>query len=701
MRNAPGTDPTVHLSAIDDGSGDAIFATRLDGVITAWNRGAEKLYGYKAAEMIGKPASVLYPERESISVREILERVSRGQWSEVVDGFRWRADGEFAEIETRLSPIFDESGTVVGVSSIGRDVGDRRRRESELRESQAFLEHAQSIGHFGGWKAPIGPESVMTMTLETYRITGIEAGGIVRWLDFFELVHPDDRQLLSEALDNVRELGAPTELELRFTRPDGSPRWLFVAADAQFDSLGVVVGNIGVVRDITERKETELRLAHDALHDPLTGLPNRGLFLDRVALAVARTLRTGSHVAVLCLDLDHFRVFNDARGEGCGDDLLRAVADRLRTVVRITDTVTRFGADEYGLVCENVSTAATAAERAQRYLTAIERPFVLEGGDALITASIGIAVSGPGAEAEAMVRDAQLAMHRAKERGRNRYELYDRGLRHEVQERSALEGALRRSLESGELFLEFQPIASLSEARFTSAEALVRWRHGERGVIQPNDFIPTAEETGLIVPLGRLVLESACRQLHAWRDAAPGTAWRMSVNVAATQLREADFPEIVEQTLEDEGLEPDALCLELTESVLVEDGIVTDVIGRIRELGVRISIDDFGTKYSSLSYLTRLSIDELKIDRSFVEGIVGDDSKRAVVSAILAIGKSLEMPVTAEGVETEAQLVELQRLGCDTVQGFYFAKPLSAEECLVALQGQPNMPVRAPRGKGR
>jgi diguanylate cyclase (GGDEF)-like protein/PAS domain S-box-containing protein len=691
----------MHLSAIDDGSGDAIFATRLDGVITAWNRGAEVLHGYKAAEMIGKPASVLYPERESVLVREVLERTSRGQWSEVVAGFRWRADGEFVEIETRFSPISDASGTVVGVSWIGRDVGDRRRRESELRQSQAFLEQAQSIGHFGGWKAPTGPESVMTMTLETYRITGIEAGREVRLFEFLELVHPDDRQLLSEALDNVREVGAPSELELRFTRPDGSARWFFVAADAQFDSLGVVVGNIGVVRDITERKETELRLAHEALHDPLTGLPNRGLFLDRVALAVARTLRTGSHVAVLCLDLDHFRVFNDARGDRCGDELLRAVADRLRAMVRVTDTVTRFSADEYGLVCENVSTAATAAERAQRYLSAIERPFALEGGDALITASIGIAVTGPGAEAETMVRDAQLAMHRAKERGRNRYELYDRRLRHEVQERSALEGALRRSLESGELFLEFQPIASLSGARFTSAEALVRWRHSERGVIQPNDFIPTAEETGLIVPLGRLVLESACRQLRSWRDAAPGTAWRMSVNVAATQLREADFPDIVEQTLEDEGLEAGALCLELTESILVEDGIVTDVIGRIRELGVRISIDDFGTKYSSLSYLTRLSIDELKIDQSFVEGIVGDDSKRAVVSAILAIGKSLEMPVTAEGVETEAQLVELQRLGCDTVQGFYFAKPLSGEECLRALQGQPRMPTRARRGNAR
>jgi EAL domain-containing protein (putative c-di-GMP-specific phosphodiesterase class I) len=256
-----------------------------------------------------------------------------------------------------------------------------------------------------------------------------------------------------------------------------------------------------------------------------------------------------------------------------------------------------------------------------------------------------------------------------------------------VQARSALEAALRRSLDRGELFLEFQPIASLAEGRFIGAEALVRWRHAERGVIQPNDFIPTAEETGLIVPLGRLVLESACRQLREWRDAEPEYGlWNMSVNVAALQLRSADFPDVVEQALEDTQLDASALCLELTESVLIEDGIVVDVIGRLRELGVRIAIDDFGTKYSSLSYLTRLAIDELKIDRSFVEGLVGDDSKRAIVSAILAIGQSLAMPVTAEGVETEAQLVELRRLGCQRVQGFYFSRPQSAEDCLATIR---------------
>jgi diguanylate cyclase (GGDEF)-like protein/PAS domain S-box-containing protein len=675
------------LSAIDQGSGDAIVAIGLDGMVIAWNRGAEVLYGYAAPEMLGQPVARLYPESEGARVRQSLERIHRGQPNDVVQGQHWRADGELVEVEVRFSPIFDQSGAIVGTSSIARDVGDLHGREGRLRERSEVLERAQEIGQFGSWKSQIGAESVMTWTPETYRIMGVEPGTTVRIADFQELIHVDDRQLLAETLAGVEGSGVRAELEVRRAAADGMPRWISLAAAAQSDPDGAPVAIIGVVRDVTERKVAELKLAFDALHDPLTGLPNRGLFLDRVSLAVARTLRSSSHVAVLCLDLDQFTRFNDEWGPECGDELLRAVADRVKSMVRATDTVTRFGADEFGLVCENISTAATAAERAQRILAAVEEPFALKGGDVLIKASIGIAVGGAGAMAEALVRDAQLAMRRAKERGRNRFELYDLALRQQVQERTALEAALRRSLDRGELFLEFQPIASLTEGRFIGAEALVRWRHAERGVIQPNDFIPTAEETGLIVPLGRLVLESACRQLRAWRDAEPAYGLlTMSVNVAALQLRSADFPDVVGQALEDAQLDASALCLELTESVLIEDGVVVDVIGRLRELGVRIAIDDFGTKYSSLSYLTRLAIDELKIDQSFVEGLVGDDSKQAVVSAILAIGQSLAMPVTAEGVETEAQLVELRRLGCQRVQGFYFSRPQSAEECLATIR---------------
>jgi diguanylate cyclase (GGDEF)-like protein/PAS domain S-box-containing protein len=691
VSDASGVEPTAHLSAIDEGSGDAIVATQLDGTIIAWNRGAEELYGYAAEEMIGKQISLIYPEVEVARVRENMVRVQRGQPNHVVPGLRWRADGELVEVEVRFSPIFDQAGVVVGTSSIARAVDELHRRERDLRESREFLQRAQEIGQFGSWRTQFGGQSLMTWTAEAYRIAGIEPGTMLRNDDFVALVHPDDRLLLAKTLAGVEAKGARAELELRVGDREGSFRWLYLAADAQFSSDGTAVGIIGVVRDITHRKEAELRLAFDALHDPLTGLPNRSLFLDRVSLAVARTQRNGSHVAVLCLDIDQFTLFNDEWGPESGDELLRAVADRVRTMIRATDTVTRFGADEFGLVCENISSAATAAERAQRILRAIAEPFALAGGEARVKASIGIAMSGPGAGPEALVRDAQLAMRQAKEKGRNRFELYDLALRQQVQERAAFESALRRSLESGELFLEFQPIVSLTERRYIGAEALVRWRHAERGVVQPNEFIPAAEQSGLIVPLGRLVLESACRQLRDWRAAAPGHAeWTMSVNVAALQLRAPDFPDVVERSLDDAGLEASALCLELTESVLIEDGVVVDVIGRIRQLGVRVAIDDFGTKYSSLSYLTRLSIDELKIDQSFVEGLVGDDSKRAIVSAILAIGQSLGMPVTAEGVETEGQLAELRGLGCQRIQGFYFSRPLSAEHCLAVLRGTPS-----------
>jgi diguanylate cyclase (GGDEF)-like protein/PAS domain S-box-containing protein len=678
---------SARLSAIEAGSDDAIIATRLDGVVTAWNRAAEDLYGYAAHEIIGRNISAVYPDSEIDEMAAILASVRRGETNNVVEGTRQRADGSLVEVEVRVSPIVDEFGVVIGTSSFARGIADRRRREQELRESRESLAHTQAMGRIGAWKAGFGPDKVLTLTPETYRIIGIEPGRELRNLDFFNLVHPDDRELLAETVMLVRSEARSAELEIRLVHPDGSTRWLLLAADGQPGSTGTVADFTGVVQDITERKQVELRLAHEALYDRLTGLANRALFLDRAERGVARALRNGANIAILYVDLDRFTVFNGARGNECGDLLLCAVAERLRSLIRVTDTVARFGADEYGIVCENITTAAAAAERVERILAAIGEPYTLECGDAFITASIGVAVSGPGASAEALLRDAHLAMHRAKERGRNRFELYDYELRVEVEQRFALEESLRRALDGSQMYLAFQPIMSLTANRFVGAEALVRWMHPEHGVVAPGDFIPVAEENGLIVPIGAWVLETACRQLRDWRAATPDHgSWGISVNVAAVQLRSAEFPGVVERALAGAGLEPGALCLELTESVLIEDAVVSDVLARLREIGVRISIDDFGTKYSSLSYLTRLNIDELKIDKSFIDGLAEDDSKRAIVSAILAIGSALGIPVTAEGVETDAQLATLRRLGCETVQGFYFARPLSADECLAALR---------------
>ncbi len=678
---------SARLSAIEQGSDDAIIATRLDGVVTAWNRGAEDLYGYAADEIIGRNISAVYPDSELVQMVTILESVRRGETNNVVEGTRRRADGSLVEVEVRVSPIVDEQGVVIGTSSFARGIADRRRREQELRESRESLAHTQAIGRIGAWKAAFGPDQIPTLTPEACRIIGIEPGRELRNIDFYNLVHPDDRELLAETVMEGRAEGSTVELEVRLTQPDGPTRWLLLAADVRHDDTGTVAELTGVVQDITERKRAELALTHEALYDRLTGLPNRALFLDRAERGVARAVRNGSNVAILYIDLDRFTLINGARGNECGDLLLCAVADRLRSLVRVTDTVARFGADEYGLVCENITTAATAVERVERILAAIAEPYPLECGEAFITASIGVAVSGPGASAEALLRDAHLAMHRAKEKGRNRFELYDYGLRREVEQRFALEESLRRALDGDQMFLAFQPIMSLTANCFVGAEALVRWMHPERGIVQPNDFISVAEENGLIVPIGAWVLETACRQLRDWRAATPGHEnWGMSVNVAALQLRSAEFPGIVERALSEAGLEPAALCLELTESVLIEDAVVSEVLGRLRQIGVRISIDDFGTKYSSLSYLTRLSIDELKIDQSFIDGLAGDESKRAIVSAILAIGFALDIPVTAEGVETEAQLDALRGLGCERAQGFFFARPLSSEECLAALR---------------
>ena len=680
-------DISARLSAIERGSDDAIIATRLDGVITAWNRAAEDLYGYTADEIIGRNISAVYPDSELIVMETILESVRRGETNNVVEGTRRRADGSLVEVEVRVSPIVDERGVVIGTSSFARGIADRRRREQELRESRESLAQTQAIGRIGAWKAAFGPDEILALTPETRRIIGIEPGRELRNIDFYNLVHPDDRELLAETVMKVRAEGSPVELEVRLVHPDGQTRWLLLVLDAEQNSPGTVPDLTGVVQDVTERKRVELALAHDALYDRLTGLANRALFLDRAERAVARSVRNGSSIAILYIDLDRFTLFNGARGNECGDLLLCAVADRLRSLIRVTDTVARFGADEFGLVCENISTAAAAAERVERILSAVAEPYPLECGDAFITASIGIAVSGPGASAEALLRDAHLAMHRAKEKGRNRFELYDYGLRLQVEQRFALEESLRRALDGDEMFLAFQPIMSLTGNCFVGAEALVRWMHPERGIVPPNDFISVAEENGLIVPIGAWVLETACRQLRDWRAATPGHGnWGISVNVAALQLRSAEFPGMVERALSEAGLEPAALCLELTESVLIEDAVVSEVLGRLRQIGVRISIDDFGTKYSSLSYLTRLSIDELKIDQSFMDGLADDNSKRAVVAAILAIGFALDIPVTAEGVETEAQLGTLRGLGCERAQGFYFSQPLSGEECLAALR---------------
>ena len=470
----------------------------------------------------------------------------------------------------------------------------------------------------------------------------------------------------------------------------------FKAGDIDFvQALANVLG------DVVERQLTDDDIRHRALHDPLTGLPNRLLFLDRLGQATERQRRRPDTLtAVLALDLDRFKLVNESLGHRAGDELLAAAAPRLRQIVRSADTVARFSGDEFGILLEDIAGEQDAIDMAERIAGVFNRPFVLDGNEHFVTISIGIALAEGGERAEDLVRDADAAMHRAKERGRARYELYDEALRGRALSRLRVENDLRRALERDELVLHYQPLVSLRDRAMVSVEALVRWEHPERGRIAPADFIPVAEENGLIEPIGRWVLEHACRQAAEWcrerPDAAPLT---MSVNLSAAQVANRALADTVSTALRVASLDPSILALELTESMLVGDNDeLWETLVALKALGVRLVLDDFGTGYSSLSYLTRLPLDALKVDRSFVDGLGTESRDTAVTEAIVAMSRALSLRVVGEGAETEQQVAELARLGCDLVQGFHFSRPVPAAEITRMLaEGPAWLPARVAR----
>jgi diguanylate cyclase (GGDEF)-like protein/PAS domain S-box-containing protein len=466
----------------------------------------------------------------------------------------------------------------------------------------------------------------------------------------------------------------------------------FKQGDVDFvQSLANVLG------DVVERQLTDDDIRHRALHDPLTGLPNRLLFLDRLGQATERQRRRRDTLtAVLVLDLDRFKLVNESLGHHAGDDLLAAAAPRLRQAVRSSDTVARFSGDEFGILLEDIGGEQDAIDMAERIAGVFTRPFVLDGNEHFVTTSIGIALAEGGERAEDLLRDADAAMHRAKERGRARYELFDEALRGRALSRLRVENDLRRALERDELVLHYQPLVSLRDRAMVSVEALVRWEHPERGRISPGDFIPVAEENGLIEPIGRWVLEHACRQAAEWCRARPDAApLTMSVNLSAAQLANPGLAETVATALRVSGLDPACLALELTESMLLSHNEeLSQTLMALKALGVRLVLDDFGTGYSSLSYLTRLPLDALKVDRSFVDGLGTESRDTAVTEAIVAMSRALQLRVVGEGAETELQVAELARLGCDLVQGFHFSRPVPAEEITHMLAAGPAWPVK-------
>ena len=446
-----------------------------------------------------------------------------------------------------------------------------------------------------------------------------------------------------------------------------------------------------VLNGTFEGLRTEERIRHDALHDALTGLPNRALLLERLSDAIERADAEGRSLALFFLDVDHLKVLNDSLGHDAGDELLRAIGPRLRAVLRPEDMIARFGGDEFAVLCEGVGDEAHALRVAERLVRAFARPFEVRGEPRFCSTSVGVVVSdpdGPRGPAE-LLSDADAALYRAKERGRGRHEVFDTGLRDRTTARLQIEADLRRAIEAGDqLWVAYQPFYALPSGAIAGVEALLRWDHPERGAIPPAEFIPVAEDSGLIVDLGELVLRTACREVARWQAETPARELSVSVNVSARQMALTGMPGVVGAVLRESGLDPLSLALEITEGVLLEDTAATaETLQALRRLGVRLMLDDFGTGYSSLAYLRRHPIDALKIDRTFVADLGEQgDGDAAIVQAIVGMAKALGMRVVPEGVETAGQLERLTELGCDFAQGFHLSRPLPAAELEALLR---------------
>jgi diguanylate cyclase (GGDEF)-like protein/PAS domain S-box-containing protein len=521
--------------------------------------------------------------------------------------------------------------------------------------------------------------------------------------DFLSVTHPDD---LPTALSNIGQLlkgkVAASQMEKRYIHKSGHEVWVHWSVSLVRDQYSKSVHLIFQIQDITDRKLAEQQLHHDAFHDALTGLPNRALFMDHLKLAIARSRRNATtKFAVLYLDLDRFKVINDSLGHTIGDQLLVGIADRLKKNLRPGDTVARLGGDEFTVLIEDIADETESIQVAERIQKELSVPFTLSGREVFTTVSMGIAPSATGYErAEDILRDADTAMYRAKSAGKARYEIFDKAMHARAINLLQMETDMRRALEREEFVLHYQPIVALENFSLRGFEALVRWQHPERGFISPMDFIPVAEETGMIVPLGEWVMREACRQMNQWQKCFPlEHPLFITVNLSSKQFSQNALISTFAMILQETGVKPQSVKLEITESVVMENiETATDMLRQLRGLGVKLAIDDFGTGYSSLSYLHRFPIDTLKIDRSFVTRMSENNENVEIVRTIVVLAQNLGMDVVAEGVETNEQLVLLQKLGCENGQGYFFSKPVNAdgaEKIIAETYGALTSPARA------
>lgn len=648
---------------------DVVTVLDRDGTIRYESPSIRHVLGWEPGELVGRPAfELIHPEDRDQVERLYRDTLGSGRRRGTVE-YRFRhAEGGWRTLESRgmVAEAADIDGTVV----VSRDITERR--ESEAKFSAVF---------------DVSPSAIALTTLEEGRflavnetfvdLTGYDReevlGRTSREIDFWH--PPDDRD---RVVAELRGGGVVRSLETRLRLADGE------LADVLYSGALLEVGDdqllVSVAQDIRERKQFERELERQALYDTLTGLPNRSLLHDRLVHALERTGGDDEAVGLLFVDLDRFKAVNDSLGHPAGDEVLRQVADRLSRTLRDRDTVARFGGDEFFVLLEGADDLPGDLERAaERVRTAFEAPFEAAGASFRLTASIGAVHSGvPFEGADDLIRMADAAMYRVKQPESTGFHLFDPDQDAELTQRLHLETALRRALDEDQFVVHYHPIYRLPDLEIVGVESLARWEHPERGLLPPAEFIPAAEDSGLIVPLGHRVLEKALRQAVAWREAGqiPSTGFRISVNLSARQYQQEGLVEDIVAAAEEVGFPLEMLTLEITETILLTG---RGKLQRLRDRGVRVAIDDFGTGYSSLHYLRRLEADSLKLDRSFVADLTGSKRSSAIVEAVLTVADRLGLDVVAEGVETEAQLRWLADARCGHAQGYHFTRPVTAE----------------------
>ena len=673
LRQAASRQSALFRSLVQN-SADMMFLTNRDGVIRYASPATRRLLGHDPATLIGTNLTGLLDRRRSPERFGWLDGglPDEGSLSTVTVAFIHR-DGSLRDIELDGTTRFNDRA-IRGLVINARDVTERRRTDENLR---ATLARTHAI-------VETAAEGIVTITdrgtIESFNRAAEEIFGF----DSAELIGRPAAVLFADLgaaplLGEGRVPSTQGSWEGECRRRDGSAFHAEMAISSV--QVGQRVTHTAIIRDTSERDALQQRLAHQALHDQLTGLANRTQLLDRVAHALARADREEGLVALFFLDLDRFKIVNDGLGHGAGDHLLIETARRLVDISRSADTVARLGGDEFVILYERLDDIANAVHIARRILESLEASFELEGNEAFVSASIGIAFASAGDGPDDLLRKADVAMYRAKEGGRSRYEIFDHEMQAWADTRLATENALRYAIERDELRVYYQPTVDLRGGGVTGCEALVRWHRGDQ-VVLPKEFIEIAEDTGLINPIGAWVFEASCAEAVAWRQRqSNGKPIDIAVNLSGRQLAQADLVQQFAQVMARTKIEPASVVFEVTESVLLENteaALLT--LRRLKALGVRIAIDDFGTGYSSLSYLRRFPVDLVKIDRSFIEQLGVDNQASTIVSAIIGLAHALGLKVVAEGVETPHQLGEITALGCDFAQGFYFAPPLPAAD---------------------